>query len=70
MQTTTPDPLVLQPTSGGSLPLYLFVKYLNANMMTVSIANHDNNHHAENENIPLGNLFAGLETMAAVMLMR
>ncbi len=70
VQTTTPDPLVLQPTSGGSLPLYLFVKYLDANTMTVPIANHDNNQHAENENIRLGNLFNGLETMAAVMLMR
>ncbi|GHB52467.1 peptidase M20 [Persicitalea jodogahamensis] len=70
VQTTTPDPLVLQPTSGGSLPLYLFVKYLNANTMTVPIANHDNNQHAENENIRLGNLFDGLETMAAVMGMR
>ncbi|WP_373511789.1 M20/M25/M40 family metallo-hydrolase, partial [Persicitalea sp.] len=69
VQTTTPDPLVLQPTSGGSLPLYLFEKFLNAKTMTVPIANHDNNQHAENENIRLGNLFDGLETMAAVMLM-
>lgn len=38
--------------------------------MTVPIANHDNNQQAENENIRLGNLFDGLETMAAVMLMR
>lgn len=70
VQTTTPDPLVLQPTSGGSLPLYLFKKYLNANTMTVPIANHDNNQHAENENIRLGNLFDGLETMTAVMRMK
>lgn len=70
VQSTTPEPLVLQPTSGGSLPLYLFKKYLNANTMTVPIANHDNNQHAENENIRLGNLFNGLETMSAVMMMR
>ena len=70
VQTTTPDLLVLQPTSGGSLPLYLFKKYLNANTMTVPIANHDNNQHAENENIRLGNLFDGLETMTAVMRMK
>jgi acetylornithine deacetylase/succinyl-diaminopimelate desuccinylase-like protein len=70
VQTTTPDPLVLQPTSGGSLPLYLFTKYLNANTITVPIANHDNNQHAENENIRLGNLFDGLETMTAVMRMK
>jgi acetylornithine deacetylase/succinyl-diaminopimelate desuccinylase-like protein len=70
VQTTTSTPLVLQPTSGGSLPLYLFEKYLGAQTITVPIANHDNNQHAENENIRLGNLFEGLETMSAVMRMR
>ncbi|HEV7347895.1 M20/M25/M40 family metallo-hydrolase [Telluribacter sp.] len=70
VQTTTTDPLVLQPTSGGSLPLYLFQKYLGAKTITVPIANHDNNQHAENENIRLGNLFEGIETMGAVMLMK
>ncbi len=70
VQTTTPDLLVLQPTSGGSLPLYLFDKYLNAKTISIPIANHDNNQHAENENIRLGNLFDGLETMAAVMRMQ
>lgn len=70
VQTTVKEPLVLQPTSGGSLPLYLFEKYLNAKTVTVPIANHDNNQHAENENIRLKNLFEGLETMSAVMLMR
>ncbi len=70
VQATTSDPLVLQPTSGGSLPLYLFKQYLNATTMTVPINNHDNNQHAENENIRLGNLFEGLATMAAVMRMK
>ena len=70
VQTTTANPLVLQPTSGGSLPLYLFQKYLNAKTVSVPIANHDNNQHAENENIRLGNLFDGLETMSAVMRMK
>jgi acetylornithine deacetylase/succinyl-diaminopimelate desuccinylase-like protein len=70
LQTTTPDPLVLQPTSGGSLPLYLFEKYLQAHTITVPIANHDNNQHAENENIRLLNLWTGIESMAAIMMMR
>jgi acetylornithine deacetylase/succinyl-diaminopimelate desuccinylase-like protein len=70
VQTTITDPLILQPTSGGSLPLYLFEQYLNAKTVTVPIANHDNNQHAENENIRLKNLFEGLETMSAVMRMR
>ena len=70
LQATTPDPIVLQPTSGGSLPLYLFEQYLHAHTITVPIANHDNNQHAENENIRLGNLWSGIESMAAIMRMQ
>ena len=70
VKTTTKDQIVLQPTMGGSLPLYLFEKYLHATTVTVPIANHDNNQHAENENIRLGNLFDGIETMGVLMLMK
>jgi acetylornithine deacetylase/succinyl-diaminopimelate desuccinylase-like protein len=70
LQSTTPDPVVLQPTSGGSLPLYLFEEYLHVHTITVPIANHDNNQHAENENIRLANLWAGIESMAAIMRMQ
>ena len=70
VQTTTPEPLVLQPTMGGSLPLYLFEKYLGARTITVPIANHDNNQHAENENLRLVNLWTGIESMAAMMVMQ
>jgi acetylornithine deacetylase/succinyl-diaminopimelate desuccinylase-like protein len=34
------------------------------------VANHDNNQHAENENIRIKNLWDGMETMAALMLMK
>jgi acetylornithine deacetylase/succinyl-diaminopimelate desuccinylase-like protein len=70
VQGTSPDPLVLQPTSGGSLPLFLFEKYLQAHTITVPLANHDNNQHAENENIRLLNLWNGIESMAAIMIMK
>ncbi len=70
VKTTTKDQVVLQPTSGGSLPLFLFGKYLKANTISVPIANHDNNQHAENENIRLQNLFGGIETMASLMMMK
>jgi acetylornithine deacetylase/succinyl-diaminopimelate desuccinylase-like protein len=70
VKTTTGDQVVLQPTSGGSLPLFLFEKYLGAKTVSVPIANHDNNQHAENENIRLGNLFDGIETMGALMIMK
>lgn len=70
IKTTTKDQVVLQPTSGGSLPLFLFEKYLKAKTITVPVVNHDNNQHAENENVRLGNLFNGIETMSAIMIMK
>jgi acetylornithine deacetylase/succinyl-diaminopimelate desuccinylase-like protein len=70
VQSTSPDPIVLIPSAGGSLPLFLFEQYLKARPITVPIANHDNNQHAENENIRLGNLWNGIETMAAIMTMK
>ena len=70
VKTTTQDQIVLQPTMGGSLPLFLFEKYLNAKTITIPIANHDNNQHAENENIRLGNLFDGIETMESLMMIK
>ena len=70
VKSTTKDQIVLQPTMGGSLPLYVFEKYLRAITVTVPIANHDNNQHAENENIRIGNLFDGIETMGVLMLMK
>ncbi len=70
VKSTTKDEVVLQPTSGGSLPLFLFEKYLKATTINIPVANHDNNQHAENENIRLQNLFDGIETMAALMMMK
>jgi len=69
VQSTDKEKVVLQPTSGGSLPLYLIEARLNAKCISVPIANHDNNQHAENENIKLRNLWNGIETMAALMRM-
>jgi acetylornithine deacetylase/succinyl-diaminopimelate desuccinylase-like protein len=68
--TATTGQVVLQPTMGGSLPLYLFDQYLHTKTITIPIANHDNNQHAENENIRLGNFFDGITTMGALMLMK
>ncbi|HYJ38621.1 MAG TPA: M20/M25/M40 family metallo-hydrolase [Chitinophagaceae bacterium] len=70
VQSTTSEQVVLQPTSGGSLPLYMIEKYLSSKSITVPIVNHDNNQHAENENIRLANLWSGIETMAAIMRMK
>jgi len=70
VKSTTNDRVVLVPSAGGSLPLFVFEKYLHAKTITVPIANHDNNQHAENENIRLQNLWNGIETMAALMMMK
>lgn len=70
LKTTTQEQVVLQPTMGGSLPLYLFEKHLNAKTITVPVVNHDNNQHAENENIRIGNFFEGIETMGSLMIMK
>ena len=70
VRSTTGDQVVLLPSMGGSLPLFLFEQYLSAKTITVPIANHDNNQHAENENLRLQNFWNGIETMAALMLMK
>ena len=68
VQSTTKEQVVLMPTMGGSLPLFLFEQILSAKTITVPIANHDNNQHAENENLRIKNFRDGIETMAALML--
>jgi len=67
VQNTITDKIVISPTLGGSLPLYVFEKYLHTYPITVPIANYDNNQHAENENIRLKNLWDGIETYSSIM---
>ena len=69
VQATVDYPVVLIPSMGGSLPLYLFEKTLNAKVITVPVVNYDNNQHAENENVQLKFLWEGIETIAAIMVM-
>jgi acetylornithine deacetylase/succinyl-diaminopimelate desuccinylase-like protein len=70
VQSTSAQPIVRLPTAGGSLPLSIITDHLRTVTMTVPIANYDNNQHAENENLRLQNLWDGIETMAAVMMMK
>jgi len=67
VQAALPEPALLLPTLGGSLPLFIFEQRLGIRPVTVPIANHDNNQHAENENIRIGNLWDGIEIFASVM---
>jgi acetylornithine deacetylase/succinyl-diaminopimelate desuccinylase-like protein len=59
--------LVRLPTLGGSMPFSTFSE----RMPTVgfSMVNHDNNQHGPDENLRLGNLWEGIEMMAAIMTM-
>ncbi len=61
--------VVRLPTLGGSLPLYILREQLGAPTITVPLANYDNNQHAENENLRLGNLWDAIEIIAAIMTM-
>jgi acetylornithine deacetylase/succinyl-diaminopimelate desuccinylase-like protein len=70
VQSTSPEKIVLLPTSGGSLPLSIITERLKTVTISVPIANYDNNQHAENENIRLQNLWNGIETWAAIMTMK
>ena len=67
MQSATDEPLVSLPTMGGSLPLAVIEDELGAPFLSLPLANHDNNQHAENENLRLGNFRDGIELIAAVM---
>ena len=60
--------IILMPSAGGSLPLFLFEKVLNTPPITVPVVNYDNNQHGENENLRIGCLWEGIETIAAIML--
>ncbi|HJR65490.1 MAG TPA: M20/M25/M40 family metallo-hydrolase [Gemmatimonadaceae bacterium] len=64
VSTATNGQIVAIPMLGGSLPMYLFAEILNAPLVIVPIVNHDNNQHAANENLRIGNLREGIELYA------
>ena len=57
------------PSLGGSLPLYVIRQELGARSVSLGLWNHDNNQHAEDENVRLGNLWNGIAAIAAIMTM-
>src|SRR6202000_1365624 len=67
VQASSAQPIVELPTSGGSLPLSIINEALNTPSVVVGIANYDNNQHAANENIRLGNLWDGIDLYAALI---
>ncbi len=69
LRTVAGDELILNPSLGGSLPLYMFESVSDAPIVILPIANYDNNQHSADENIRIGNLFYGVDAYAAVLTM-
>ncbi len=67
MRRIAPD-LIVTPSMGGSLPLHEFGSRLSAPIVILPLANHDNNQHAENENIRLQNLWDAMRVYGAVLV--
>lgn len=61
--------LILSPTMGGSLPLYLFSDVLAKPFVIVPVANHDDNQHAPDENLRIANLWYAIDMYAALLTM-
>ena len=60
-------PIIVEPPLGGSLPLYQFQEVLGRPLIMVPIVNHDNNQHAENENLRIKNLWDGIALYAGLL---
>ena len=60
------SPLTI-PTSGATGPTYLFEQILKVPVISFPIANYDDNQHAADENLRVGNLWDGIEIYAALL---
>lgn len=58
---------LLVPTLGGSGPAYLFTEILGVPVVTLPIANYDNNQHAANENLRVQNLWDAIEMYVGLL---
>mgnify|MGYP000173920272 CR=1 FL=1 len=61
------EPILIR-TSGGSIPISPFVETLGIPAVGIPTVNIDNNQHAPNENIRLGNFIEGIAIAASVLL--
>ena len=61
------EKIIIVPPLGGSLPLFSFQEVLQTPLIMVPIVNHDNNQHAENENLRIRNLWDGIELYAGLL---
>jgi acetylornithine deacetylase/succinyl-diaminopimelate desuccinylase-like protein len=66
MRTISPE-LIVTPSMGGGLPLHAFDTQLEAPIIVLPLANHDNNQHAENENIRLQNVWDAMSIYGTLL---
>lgn len=55
-------------TAGGSIPISPFVVTLGIPAVSVPTVNPDNNQHAEDENIRVGNYLDAVKTFLAILM--
>jgi acetylornithine deacetylase/succinyl-diaminopimelate desuccinylase-like protein len=60
-------PALTMPTLGGSVPLHHIADILAAPTVVLPIANADNNQHAANENLRLGQLWYGIDLWSLLL---
>jgi len=60
------EPVVKQPTSGGSAPMYIFEK-LGLPVIHIPTVNHDNNQHSPNENLRIGTFWRAIEIFGVLL---
>ncbi len=66
VQEVTVGETVLEPTVGGSVPMYIF-EDLNLPWVGVPIVNYDNHQHSSDENLRLGHFWRGMEIYGALL---
>lgn len=69
IKNATDEEIIVYPTFGGSLPLFHFEEVMQTPIVIVPIANHDNNQHAPDENIRIGNIWYGMDIYAEIFTM-
>ena len=61
------EPALVVPTVGGSGPSYMFEQILRVPMISLPMANYDDNQHAADENLKIQNLWDGIEMYSAIL---
>lgn len=67
MQAAVGEAIVIMPTSGGSLPLYLF-EQLGIPFICIPPSNFDCNQHTSDENLQLSYFFRSIDIFASLMM--